>query len=169
MKKTVAAMLICGTLAACAEPVAITRDPVDASVLASVPSARLTKGTTRMMIRAYKSENGKISVASEIGGAKCTLVSDELRATLIAPQEVILPQFKQRKEFPNRGVPGALLITCEAGKLSGKKLVTVNEKAIGTTTGAGAGGALVTILATTALATSTPWAYPFGVNVVMDE
>lgn len=165
MKAWKISVLVALGLAAC-NPMTPTEAPVSAAMSASVPKERLTGNTTKIMVRAFVLDaDGK--KRNEVKGARCSLKSDELTATVVTPQEVIVPSFKQRRELPKRGVPGSLIVTCKAGEQSGKALVTVNAKSISTATGIGLAGALITIAATTAVATATPWQYAPQASVVM--
>jgi len=148
----------------------ITQPPVSAAMTSAAGPERLAPNTSKMAVRAFKRRtDGKPGVGDEILGAKCTLVSDELRATVITPQEVILPRFKQRKEFANRGVPGSIVVKCQAGPEQGQVLVTAQEKQVSTAIGGGLIGAVLTTAVTAAAASATPWAYPSAVSVVVGE
>lgn len=157
-------------LCACgAAPLEIQSKPVKAAFTKEISTAKIAERETKMAIRAYQPGSKPNTRGSEIRGATCTVVSDILRAKVVTPQEVILPAFKQRGRFENRGVPPSLLITCEAGKASGKALVPAQEKEIATATGAGIVGALVTVAVTSAVASSTPWVFPPLATVVLKE
>jgi hypothetical protein len=167
MKKYVAMVVAAGLVSGCVQPMEITSEPVRATVVPSVPKDRLTKNTSQMEVRAFKAtEDGK---TVEVAGAVCELVSDELRARVVTPQVVILPTFKQRESFPNKGVPGSLAVTCKGGNMTGQAIVTANEKQVATATGGGIAAAVITLAITAAVANSTPWQFPFAANVTMKE
>lgn len=157
-------------LSGCMQLAEITQLPVSAGLTGKAGPERLAQNMSKMAVRAFKPRaDGKPGVGDEILGAKCTLVSDELRATVITPQEVILPRFKQRKEFANRGVPGSIVVKCNAGSDEGQVLVTAQEKQVSTAIGAGLIGAVLTTAVTAAAANSTPWSFPPSVSVVVGE
>lgn len=137
--------------------------------MASVSKDRLTKGETKITVRAFCPGDKPNIRGGEVLGAKCSLASDELRATVVTPQVVIAPNFKQRANFPNRGVPGSLDVRCTAGQAKGKALLRALEKQLAVATDRGIAGLIVTAAVSTALATSTPWTYPAAANVVASE
>lgn len=153
------AALCVATLSACTvEYSKITVAPVMAAVLSSMNKDRLTGSTQRIAVRTVtKGADGKLK---EIIGAKCVLTSDELRAEVVTPQEVVVPTFKQRAEFPNRGLPSGLVADCTAGKLTGRGITVSGQKEAAVGTGAGIAGALITLAVTAAIASSSPWQYP---------
>ncbi|MEP4197621.1 MAG: hypothetical protein ABJL99_18515 [Aliishimia sp.] len=155
-------------LSGCMAPIKITSEPVAASLTSPALQERLSPNTMKMTVRAFTPKTDE-APGAEVAGAKCTLVSDELRATVITPQEVILPRFKQRAAAENRGLPGSLVITCTAGELKGKSIVTAQAKQVGTAVNAGLGAAILTTLVTAAVATATPWQYPAAISVGMTE
>lgn len=157
-----------GILAACQPVAEITQEPSNAYLTKASAEQRLTGGTSKVTVRAYR-EGADGKRGEEIIGAKCKLVSDDLAADAVTPQEVIVPRFKQRAEFEDRGVPSALVVSCKYGDLSGVSQVTAVPKSTTVMTGAGIAGALVSIAASAALATSTPWIYEGAVAVVMTD
>ncbi len=168
MKKTLSLLGLLA-LAGCMQTAEITRAPAQANLLASVPAERIAENTSKITIRAFRPGEKPNTRGEEIIGAKCTLVSDELRAEIITPQEVVVPKFKQNKAFANRGVPGSIVVRCSGGGATGQTIVTANEKQAATTVGAGAGAAILTTLVTAAVASSTPWTYSSFANVLMTE
>lgn len=161
IRLSIAALVLTGCTAQFSE---ITAAPVTAGVVSTVNKDRLTGKTERIAVRTMvKGEDGKLK---EVTGAKCRLVSDELRAEVVTPQEVIVPTFKQRSEFKDRGLPSGIVADCTAGKLKGRSLSVAAQKEASMATGAGLAGALISIAVTSAIAASTPWAYP---NVLIVE
>jgi len=122
-----------------------------------------------MTVRAFAPPTQDSKTGNEIVGAKCDLVSDEIRASVVTPQVVILPTFKQRDKFPNRGVPGSIAVTCTAGNQVGQALATVKAKEATVATGAGLFGALLTAAVTSAVASSTAWQFQPVINVGVTE
>lgn len=169
MRKTIISIIALGALVAC-EPLAeVTSEPVNARLSGSFDQERLANGTSRVTVRAFMpAPEGKIR-GEEILGAVCDLRSDELSARVVTPQEVIVPDFKQREAYPERGLPSALVISCTAGGRSGKTQITAVPKQASVATGAGAAVAMLTIVASAAIATSTPWFYQPNGNVVLDN
>lgn len=169
MKRILAGLSAVLVLGACVQPAEITQDPVSAQLVSGVGTDRLAEGTSKMTVRSFAmvDEDGK-QVKREIVGATCSLVSDELRAKVVTPQVVILPKFKQRAEFDNRGVPGSISVTCNGGGKTGSTLLTAAEKQVSTSTGGGAAGAIVTLMVSAALASATPWVYPPFANVTVE-
>lgn len=144
-------------LAACVpvEYAKITAPAQPLSVLASVNKDRLTGKTQEIEIRTVtKGADGKLK---EVTGAKCRLTSDDLRGEVVTPQKVVVPTFKQRAEFADRGLPSGLVADCTAGKLMGRAVSIATEKQGGVVTGGGVGLAIVSIAVSAAVATSTPW------------
>ncbi len=173
MKKIIPVGLVLVSLAACSEPlIEVTSAPVKARIDSSVPQERIAKGTSELTVRAFTPPEGNDVRGPEVVGATCSLQSDELSATAITPQVVILPKFVQKKEFESRGVPGALAIRCTSEQGDGTALVTASEK---NATGvyANSGGGLATLIITTAVtaavASSTPWSYPPNAHVTVVE
>ena len=143
--------------------VPITAAPTTAGVVSTVNKDRLTGKTERIAVRAVtKGADGKLK---EVTGATCRLVSDELRAEVVTPQEVIVPTFKQRIEFKDRGLPSALVVDCTAGKQTGRGMLVAAQKEATMATGAGLAGALISIAVTSAIASATPWAFPNAISV----
>lgn len=169
MKKAVIASAMVATLSGCMQLADVESAPVSANVAASFPKDRLAKNTNEITVRAFLPGEKPNTLGQEVIGAKCTLKSDELTATVITPQKVIVPGFKQAKAYPNRGVPGSLVVRCSTGKAKGQSVLTVSGKSAATTTGAGAGAAILTTLITAAVASSTPWYYPPQAFVVVSE
>lgn len=118
-------------------------------------------------IRAFqKGEKG--SHNKEVTGVPSTIESDEIKASVITPQEVIVPNFKQRAALPNRGLPSALIVTCEGGGERGVASAASRAKQVSSASGGGLAVALITIAATAAIANSTPWVYPGAIHVAMN-
>jgi hypothetical protein len=169
MKKLIFAVAALSVLAACQTPAEITSEPSNARMLGSVSQDKIGTGTTKVTVRAYlPSETGE-GLGQEVLGAKCDLRSDDVIASAVTPQEVIVPTFKQRKEFAERGVPSALVVTCSSGGRIGKSQVTATAKSASVGTGGGLGFALATLVVSSALASSTPWSYDGAVNVVLAD
>jgi len=103
----------------------------------------------------------------ELVGAACDLRSDELAASIVTPQEVIVPDFKQRKELDNRGVPSALVVTCSKDGKRGVTQVTAQAKELATAYNAGLAAAVLTTLASAAINSGTPWVYQPAVGVLI--
>lgn len=161
-----AAILI--IVSGCVSLAPIEREPVRAQVLASTSKDRLVKNS-EIEIRTFLPGDKPNTRGSEVVGAKCTLVSDELRATIVTPQKVIVPTFKQRANIANRGVPSGIVVRCSSGKLNGQALVTAQQKSASTTVGGGVAAAILTTMVTAAIATSTPWVYAPAVNVLLQD
>lgn len=160
-------LLALTALTGCVEPpLQIESEPASFAFLASAPKERLGNGTTKTTIRAYQrvvSSDGKTS-NKEIMGAKCTLTSDHLRAEVVTPQQVILPKYDQDPQVKERGVPPSILISCSAGKLSGKNLLTAKPGQII----AGSGNLvadLILITGSAIAATTADWRYAETVAV----
>lgn len=169
MKKIILMTSTVAMLSACAELAEPTAPPTSAALSATYPKERLGQNTSNTTIRTFipSAEEGK--PPTEVLGAKCTLVSDELTANVTTPQAVILPTFKQRAEFSNRGVPGAISVNCRTPGKSGQALVTANEKKVAVVTGGGIAGLLIGAAVSGAVASSTPWTYPADVRVTLVE
>lgn len=151
----------------CVQPTPITQPPVTAGIYSSVDRSRLSPGTTTIAIRTLqKGEKGHHT--KEVTGVPCTVESDEVKASVVTPQEIIVPNFKQRAALPNRGLPSALVVTCEGGGQRGVASVTSREKQVSSATGGGLAVALITIATTAAIANSTPWVYPGVISVPMN-
>ncbi|WP_170473132.1 hypothetical protein [Ruegeria arenilitoris] len=56
---------------------------------------------------------------TEVAGARCKVQSKQLRATVVTPQIVRVPKFKQTGSLPNRGRPENLLISCNLDNKKG--------------------------------------------------
>lgn len=169
MKKVIVGFVAIAALSGCMQLAEISSEPASAQLKASVPQERLNPNTSKMTVRAFQPGAKANTRGNEIVGARCSLVSDELNATVITPQVVILPKFKQRVEFADRGVPGSIAISCKAGKSQGKTVVTAQPKQVSTAVGGGLVAAIITTAVTAAAASSTPWTYPPAVNVVIAE
>ena len=167
MKKILLSACAACVVSGCVQPAPITEPPVTAGIYSSVDRSRLSPGTTTVAIRAFqKGEKGTHN--KEVTGVPCTVESDEVKAKVITPQEVIVPNFKQRAALPNRGLPSALVVTCEGGGMRGIASTTSRAKQVSTATGGGLAVALITMAATAAVANSTPWVYPGAVHVAMN-
>ncbi len=169
MKKIFIAMGLVGLCAACEPMVEVTQEPLAIALNSSVSRDRLADRTTQMTVRAFLPGEKPNQRGSEVLGATCTLTSDEFRATLTTPRAVILPAYKQRKEFENRGAPGAITVQCRTAEAKGSILVTAQEKELTAVTGAGAAGFIIGLAVSGAIAQSTPWAYPGAVGVILAE
>lgn len=173
MKKILLGASLACALSGCnTQPLApVNEEPVRAGVISTVDKKRLAQGTTDIVIRAFKPGDpaDKKAKPQEIVGAACMVESDEVRAKVITPQIVTVPNFKQRATFPNRGLPSALVVTCETSTMRGIASATSREKQVTTATGGGLAVALITIAATAAVANSTPWVYPAAISVNMAE
>lgn len=168
MKKLVLSVALFGSLAACQSHVEITQDPRNAALTNVSAKDRLSDGTSTVVVRAFR-EGVEGKRGEEIIGAKCNLLSDDLVAEAVTPQEVVVPKFKQRAEFADRGVPSALVVSCNYGELKGVTQVTAAAKSTSVMTGAGIAGAVLSIATTAALAASTPWVYQDIAYVVLTD
>lgn len=155
-------------LAGCATvtpPIKITEPPVAASRKAALAEDRMA-GTSNVTVRSFtmaKNKDGK-DVRVEFAGAVCSLDSSEIRAKFVTPANVVVPTFRQRAAFENRGRPSDLRLLCKA---NGQTIITThfaNNKEVSTATNAGIGGAILTTIVTAAVASSTPWKYPAGLS-----
>ena len=169
MKKCFAFALPVLLVSGCVQLAPITEEPVGAGLTKSVKEERLAGSTTNMVVRAFTPSEQPNQPGDEIIGAKCELVSDEIRATVITPQAVVLPNFKQNAEFANRGVPGSIAVTCNTDTARGQVLVTAQPKQAGTAVGGGLAVAVITAAVTAVAAATSPWTYPPAVVVVMTE
>ncbi|MEO3415661.1 hypothetical protein AAFO92_13475 [Roseovarius sp. CAU 1744] len=174
MKKIAIGVCLACALSGCGTPqklAPVKDEPVRAGVVSTVDKKRLAQGTTDITVRAFKpaASADKKALPQEVVGVPCTVASDEVRAKVITPQIVTVPNFKQRAAFPNRGLPSALIVTCETGTLRGVASATSKAKQVTTATGGGLAIALITAATTAAVANSTPWVYPPAVSVTMDN
>lgn len=165
MKRVLAIMAVFALVGCDETPNAKLNAAVKARIQPGINSDRISNHTTTMAVRTYAVGEEKGKRGPEITGAKCTLVSDELRAEIVTPGQVVLPNFRQKKEFEARGVPGSLLVTCKTPSLSGRSLVPVSEKPIAIVTGAGLAGVVVGLAISAAASSSTNWAYPVATNI----
>ncbi|MFY0681642.1 MAG: hypothetical protein JXR13_13800 [Thalassovita sp.] len=164
MKKLVLAATAALSLAGCAQPAAITRAPAAAALTGHVSKDKLAKGTRDTFVRAYTvdAQTGK---RTEVVGATCELRSDELAARVITPQAVVLPKFKQSKDYEDRGKPSDLVVTCSDEGLKGTTAVAAEDKSASTATGGGIAAALIVAAVSVAAARSEPWDYPANIKV----
>ncbi|MEM6307985.1 MAG: hypothetical protein AAF701_08370 [Pseudomonadota bacterium] len=151
-------------------PAEITLAPATAGFLASAPMDRIAEGTDNTTVRVYKMVTGEdgTPTRAEVTGAKCTLESDHLKATVVTPQEVILPNYDQNAEYEDRGVPPSILVTCTAGDLTGTQLLAAKPGAIYT---GGSGNLLVDLIViagSAAVANTSDWRYQPSVDVVVE-
>ena len=154
--------------AGCVKPLTPTKPPVSASLSSSNMQERLAKPHSNTIVRAFlPTAEGDKKVAKEVAGAECTLRSDEISAQVTTPQAVVLPSFKQKAAFENRGVPGAIVVDCEYQGRTGRSLLTVQEKKVAVVQGAGIAGMLIGAAVSSAVASTTPWAYPDEAHVTL--
>lgn len=153
-------------LAACQSPMEIKSEPVNAGFKTSAGQERLANGTSVVEVRSYNLVDDK---PVEFAGASCTVESDELFAKVITPAKLVVPSFKQRKQFENRGAPSALIATCSANGKTAVAQTVANQKKAGVATGAGLAGALITAAVTTAIASSSPWRYSAPLKATFEK
>ncbi len=147
-----------------------TAGPVSPSLLGAGTAERLSSGRNETMVRAYlpNAEN-PTALGTEVAGAECSLRSDELRASVVTPQAVILPTFKQRGALEDRGVPGALLVSCDYRGQTGRTLLTAQEKEVAVVSGAGLGGLVLGLAVSGIAANTTPWRFEPSAAVVLNN
>ncbi len=151
-------------VAACATPLKITEPPTKASHKSALTEERIS-GDNTIVVRAYTG-TGKERV--EVAGALCKLDSLEVYASITTPAKVIMPTFRQRKGFANRGRPSDLQVICKYNGETGIQSFVAKEKEITTATNAGLAGAIFTTVISGAIASLTPWAYPEAISIDMD-
>ncbi|MDW3117226.1 MAG: hypothetical protein R8G60_05135 [Roseovarius pacificus] len=166
MKKIAFAACLTGPLAGCMQMAPIETPPAKAAIVSTVDSEWLAAGTTTIAIRSVI-QDAKGKTKKELTGVPCTIESDEVRANVVTPQEVIVPKYKQRGRFENRGLPSALIVTCETDEMRGATSVGPVEKQMTTAVGGGLAVALVAAATSAAIAGSTPWGYPENILVPM--
>jgi len=128
-------------------------------------------GQQSSFVRTYRKDAAGKEV--EIGNAVFTLRSAELSGRIRTPSEIRYPVFLQGARFANRGKPSPLKITCRA---DGKQAVATVEafprgaKDVRTDSYGGTGtiSATTTVLSSR-LSSSFPWAYPYGIRIVLPE
>lgn len=157
-------------LSACSSGLSTSGGPVDATLNAGFDSERLSDGQTKLMVRTYRPDPADPSErGEEVAGAQCALQSDELSAQVTSPQQVILPRFKQRGRFENRGAPGAIGITCDLGNSTGQTLVTPMEPELMVQQDQGLVVALISLAMSSAASSVQPWIYPNDAQVTLEE
>ena len=162
--RAIAMLVGCGLLAGCVTPLAVTEPPVQATLRPGVSTDRIA-GTLATTVR---STTGHDKDKREFAGAVCTLESDELTARFTTPAKVILPKFRQRAEFPNRGRPTEARILCTVQGKTGIESYAAADKQLTTTTNAGIAGAILSTALSGAIAASAPWHYPLSMSVQVE-
>ncbi len=152
-------------LSGCVAPMEVTQAPVSAAYKSGFSQDRIA-GSSKVTVRTY---TGTGKDKRELGGAKCVAESDELRAAFTTPADVVVPSFRQRKEFAHRGRPSQMRIVCKMGDKTGIVSFDASDKEVQTATNAGVGGAILTALVTGAIASSSPWRYPSQIVVQIDD
>lgn len=154
----------CGLLAGCVSPLEVTQPPVQATLRPGVSTDRIAGSVTTTV----RSTTGHDKDQREFAGAVCTLQSDEITARFTTPAKVILPKFRQRAEFPNRGRPTEARIQCTAQGKTGIESYAAADKQLQTATNAGIAGAILTTAVSGAIAASAPWNYPLSMSVQVE-
>jgi hypothetical protein len=167
MKKALFGLTALVLVAGCQEYAKITSAPANARVVSTEAQEQLADGTSMVTIRTFLPGESDGKIGAELPGIECEARSDELSARVITPQQIVVPKFKQRAKFENRGVPSALVVTCATGDKMGKGQVTAIPKSTMVATGAGMAGVLVSVMASAALASATPWVYEGNLNIIM--
>ena len=142
----------------------VTQKPIVATYHRNVPEDRIF-GSSEIVIRSFRGGDPRV----EFAGAKCTLRSDDVRASFTTPAIVVVPKYKQRRSFPNRGRPSEVTVNCRAG---GEKVITsffAKDKEVQAATNAGIGGAILSMAVSGAIASSSPWRYPEQVWIEFAE
>lgn len=158
-------------LAACEStpPLPLEQGIAGFSLTSTAPKDRVRETTTETIVRAYqaaKTEDGKDTLV-EIKGAKCSLTSDHISATIITPQKVAVPKYDQIAALGDRGVPPSILVSCRANDLSGSALLAAKP---GTVTAGNSGNLvvdLVILAGTAAAAASVDWRFQPAVAVTV--
>ncbi|MGV6839034.1 MAG: hypothetical protein ACWA40_02445 [Planktomarina sp.] len=170
MKKTIFAVSALAALSACTGqmPAEITQEPTVAAFTQNAPMDRIGQGTVKTTVRAYRAavtEDGD-AVRQEVVGAKCTLESDHIRAQVITPQEVVLPNYIQSGELEDRGVSPSILVSCSADDVRGNALLAAKPGEIVAGSGNFAAD-LILIAASSIAANVRDWRYEPFIEVDM--
>lgn len=159
-------------LAACApDGLEITSAPQSMKKLRTIPQDR-SLGTSVATVRAYV-EQGDETV--EVAGARCTLRSRDVSATVTTPAMVRLPLYVQGARFADRGRPSDLTLSCRAPQGSGSEVVEPGPVGQSTSTdhstvyanGQPTAGSVSTTTFHSQLASSYPWGYGARLGVVL--
>lgn len=169
MKRAILALASLGVLTACgAQPLPVKSKPAQVSFVAGYPKQRISKTTSTTTIRTFKtvkSKNGR-AVSEEVGGMKCRLTSDHIRAIIVTPQEVILPKYDQNKKYKDRGVPPSILVECKGEELEGSNLLAAKPGQI--ISGSGNLFAdIILIAGSAAVAATADWRYEPQLGVMV--
>jgi|GEM_PF-3012408 hypothetical protein len=150
-------------LGACVQPIEVTQAPIKADYKPGFSVDRVA-GESAVTVRSF---TGAEKERKEFSGAACVLESDEIRASFTTPAEIIVPKFRQRKEFASRGRPTSARVVCKAAGSTGIASFDATDKQVQTATNAGVGGAILTAVVSGAIADSTPWKYPGIMSVTV--
>ena len=147
---------------ACAEaPLKIETAPYNLKAQSS-QNAKLVDKTTEMTVRSYvkvANEKGK-ETRKEVAGAQCTAKSDQLSGKFVTPAKLLMPKFDQDKKLADRGLPGSVLLSCEANAKRGQQLVTAKPGNLYASYSGNLVADLLIITASAAIASTVHWAFP---------
>lgn len=152
------------TLAGCDSAIKIDQEPIPASYKRGFNMDRVS-GSIDVTVRTFTRVDKD---TREFAGAKCTAESDEISIVFTSPAKLRVPKFGQRKEFAHRGRPTPLRIVCKVGDKTGIASFTADDKTVQVATNAGVAGAIITAVASGAIASASPWHYPIEMRVPVD-
>ncbi len=150
-------------LAACVPVAKIEQPPVTIGYAKGFNTGRVASQKT-ITLRSYAGEGRD---KKEVLGATCVLQSEELSGKVVTPSQIVLPLFIQSPSLKDRGRPTPLRVECKHDGMTGVESYNAVEKTTGVATNAGIAGAILTAVVSGAIASSTPWEFPGGMDVTL--
>ncbi len=145
-RKSIAALGLAALLTGCVQYAEVTTPPVDLALKQSSIAPRI-KGYQDVTVRSFVQEGTQ---TNEVTGAKCTLESVELKASVVTPGIVRMPIVKSR--------PSPLIVTCTGNGMKGTNVIEPRKSQ-----DSGASGGLLGIVMNAALTAAIDrWYYAQG-------